>query len=51
MRQPEEWQEIARAVTDNLPPLTEQQNRGLTAIAVRSARARVSVATEEREAA
>lgn len=36
MRSPREWQEIARVVTDPLPPLTDEQNRGLTRIAVQS---------------
>ena len=35
MRTPEEWQEVARAVTDPLPPLSEAQRLALTRIATR----------------
>ncbi len=37
-RTPEEWQAIARAVTDPLPPLSDEQRRGLTVVARRYAR-------------
>lgn len=30
---PEEWQALARVVTDPLPPLSDQQKRGLTRVA------------------
>jgi hypothetical protein len=33
MPTPEEWESIARKVTDALPPLSDRQRRGLTAVA------------------
>jgi hypothetical protein len=33
MRTPEDWQRIARAVTDDAPPLTDEQRGGLTRLA------------------
>jgi len=47
---PESWVKAAREVTDNRPPLTDAQRRGLTRIAIQAARKRRATMPELRAA-